>query len=119
MKLEIPQEIIRSVVQAQVVAALGKSEDLIRAVVQQAMEQKKDSYSRTTVFEDSCAVAIREVSVEAFKEWLAENKEKVRAEMRRQLTAQKSKIITDLVDGYTKNLATIYPSVTLNFEKDR
>ncbi|MFZ5440431.1 MAG: hypothetical protein ACOZQL_10500 [Myxococcota bacterium] len=115
LKLEIPQDIITSIVKAQVIASLGKSEELIAGVVQQAITQKRNHYDKTTIFEEQVSEMIRGVAVECFKEWLAENREKVRAEMRKQLTAQKGKLITDLVDGFTKKLTNIYPTVALQF----
>jgi len=115
LKLEIPQDIITSIVKAQVIASLGKSEQLVAGVVQQAITQKRNHYDKTTIFEEQVSEMIRGVAVECFQEWLAENREKVRAEMRKQLTAQKGKLITDLVDGFTKKLTNIYPNVALNF----
>ena len=118
MKLEIPQDIVLSVVKAQVIAALGKSEQLVSGVVASALSAKRNSYDRTTLFEEQVTAMIHEVATECFKEWLAESKEKIRAELRRQLTAQKGKAITDLVDTFTSQLATIYPSVSLKITND-
>ena len=115
LKLEIPQDIITSIVKAQVIASLGKSEQLVAGVVQQAITQKRNGYDKTTIFEEQVSEMIRQVASECFKEWLAENREKVRAEMRKQLTAQKGKLITDLTDNFTKKLTDIYARVTLNF----
>lgn len=115
-KVEIPKDVITSIVKAQVITALGKSEQLIAGVVTAALEQKTDRYSSSpTIFEDQVSKMIREVAVESFQEWLKENREKIRSEMRRQLTAQKGKLLTDLVEGFSSQLATIYPSVKLNF----
>lgn len=115
LKMEIPQEIVKSIVQAQVVAALGKSEALIKAVVESAMMQKNNSYDRTTVFEEQVTEMIRAVAVESFKEWLEANRERVRAEMQKQLTAQKNKLMVDLVESFTRNLTNIYTTVALKF----
>lgn len=115
-KVEIPKDVITSIVKAQVITALGKSEQLIAGVVTAALEQKTDRYSSSpTIFEDQVSKMIREVAVESFQEWLKENREKIRLEMRRQLTAQKGKLLTDLVEGFSSKLATIYPNVKLNF----
>lgn len=119
LKLEIPKDIITSIVKAQVIAALGKNEELVAGVVSAAMQEKSTrSYGQNTIFEEQVSAMIREVAVECFKAWLAENREKVRAELQKQLTAQKGKILTDLVNGFTSQLANIYPNVALNF-KDR
>lgn len=116
LKMEVPKEIVASIVKAQVIAALGKSEELIAGVVRSALEQKTDRYSSSpTIFEAEVTRMIREVAVESFQEWLKENREKIRAEMRRQLTEQKGKLLTDLVNGFTNQLTSIYPNVKLNF----
>lgn len=117
LKMEVPKEIVASIVKAQVIAALGKSEELIAGVVRSALEQKTERYnsSSPTIFEAEVTSMIREVAVESFQEWLKENREKIRAEMRRQLTEQKGKLLTDLVNGFTSQLTSIYPNVKLNF----
>jgi len=114
LKMEVPKEIVASIVKAQVIAALGKSEELIAGVVRSALEQKTERFS-PTIFEAEVTRMIREVAVESFQEWLKENREKIRAEMRRQLTEQKGKLLTDLVNGFTSQLTSIYPNVKLNF----
>lgn len=115
MKLEIPQEMVMAAVKAQVIAALGKSEQLIEGVVSSALAQKRESYNRTTIFEEQVTKMIREVAEECFRDWLEENKEKVRAEMKRQLAAQKGKILTDMVKQFTDQLTNIYARVSLSF----
>lgn len=119
MKVELPQEIITSIVRAQIVQALGKSEQLIEGVVKAALEQKKDSYSRTTVFEDQVTEMIRKEAVDAFGEWLTENREKVRAALRKELTAKKGKLVTDLVDAFTTRLSVYSPDIVLKFPENR
>lgn len=114
-KVEIPKDVITSIVKAQVIAALGKSEQLVAGVVASAIEQKKDRFDTNTIFEQQVSEMIRQVAVDSFKEWLAENQQKIRAEMQKQLTAQKGKLISDLVNGFTKDLANIYPTVRLQF----
>lgn len=115
LKMEVPKEIVASIVKAQVIAALGKSEELIAGVVRSALEQTERYSSGPTIFEAEVTRMIREVAVESFQEWLKENREKIRAEMRRQLTEQKGKLLTDLVNGFTGQLTSIYPNVKLNF----
>lgn len=115
VKMEIPQEIITSIVKAQVIAALGKSDDLVKAVIEAAITQKSNSYNRTTIFEEQVMEMIRKVAQECFQEWLTENRERIRSEMRKQLTAQKGRLMTELVDGFTKQLSSVYANVALHF----
>ena len=118
LKLEIPKDVITGIVRAQVITALGKSEELIAGVVASALAQKRDHYysNSPTIFEEEVVKMIRQVAVECFQGWLAENQEKIRAEMQKQLTVQKGKVITDLVASFTSKLANIYPSVDLKFK---
>lgn len=119
MKLEVPPDIVRSIVQAQVVAALGQQDKLIEGVVAAALSEKnRDRYSSSTdpsIFQEQVSRMIREVAVEAFKEWLAENREKIRTEMRRQLTAQKGKALGSIIESIMAKLADLTPSVHLYF----
>ncbi len=115
LKVQIPNEIITSIVKAQVVAALGKSDELVRAVIESALNQKRDSYSKETLFEAAVVKMIQEEAQEVFKAWLSENKEKIGAEFKRQLGIQKGKVISGLVESFVKQLTNIYASVKLAF----
>lgn len=119
MKLEIPPDIVLSVVKAQVVAALGKSESLIAGVVESALNKKVNSYDRTTIFEEQVTKMIHDVATESFKEWLAEHRDAIRAEMRKQLTAKKQKVLGEIVEGFTKELTNIYARISLDFRHDQ
>lgn len=113
LKLSIPQEMVLAAVKAQVIAALGKSEDLVAGVVSSALAQKANSYDRSTLFEQEVVKMIREVAVESFREWLTENRAKIRAEMLKQLKAQKGRVITEMVDSIMKDLPRVSASVNV------
>ena len=117
MKLEIPQDVVLSIVKAQVIAALGKSEQLVAGVVEAAFGTKENSYDRDTIFERQVTKMINDVAVECFKEWLQEKRADIRSEMRRQLTAKKGELLTSLVDSFTKDLVNIHTSVRLGFKQ--
>lgn len=109
---------VLAAVKAQVIAALGKSEDLVAGVVSSALSQKANPYDRQTLFEQEVVTMIREVAVECFRDWLAENREKIRSEMHKQLRAQKGRVISEMVDGVMKDLPRVRASVQVSLSND-
>lgn len=114
LKLSIPQDMVLAAVKAQVIAALGKSEDLVAGVVSSALAQKANSYDGSTIFEDEVAKMIREVAIDSFRDWLNDNREKIRAEMLKQLKTQKGRVVTEMVDAVMEDLPRVRASVNLS-----
>ena len=118
MKLEVPQSVIKEIVQAQVVAALGKSEDLVRAVIEEAMKAPgKDQWGHQsrdqTLFQQRTAEMIRQTAEECFKEWLAEHKEEIRKAFRARLMKDKAAVLVSLADQLTAGVTNIYANLGL------
>jgi hypothetical protein len=97
--MKIPEEVVRAQVQAAVVAALARDpEKLVRAVVDAALHQKQNSYDRETIWDGQVHAMIRAVATDAFKEWVEEQRPKIRAAVRARLDASKSKTIDSFAD---------------------
>lgn len=98
---EVPREVIDAQVKAAVVRALteGQTERLIDAVVQAAMTQKKDSYSRSTIWDEQVNKMIREAAKDAFQEWLEEHRGVIRDKVRQKMEARKGAFITKITDS--------------------
>lgn len=100
--------IIEQRINAAVVAALGKEQDLIENVVSAALSQKVSSSGRVsdysganryTFLEAFCRNAIQEAARQAMQEWITENKPQLVAAMKKQITASPSKLVKAFTDG--------------------
>lgn len=104
--IAIPQGLIEDLVRAAVVRELGGQQELIEGIVNQALSQKKDSYSKGTIFQDQVATMIRDVAREAVQEWVASKKEEIKAAFLKHLSSRDGlpakKMVEGLVDGISK-----------------
>jgi hypothetical protein len=116
--MSVPRDVIDAQVKAAVATALNKDpEALVRAVVEAAMNAKKNSYDRETVWQEQINEMIRAVAREEFKAWLETQRAPI-AKMIREKLGKSSKELIDkmaakMVDGFTN----IY--VSLNWPDSR
>ena len=100
-RVEIQKDYIDKVIAAEIAKALGNSEAIVQAVVEAAMNQKKDSYSKDTYFMLEVKESIRKAAQESFQEWLAENRENVKKALKKYLSTKEG-----LIDKLVKQLMT-------------
>lgn len=103
MELKVDNESIEKIVNEQIRAAVAttlatKSDYLIEQLVRQVMTQKKDSYSRVTIWEDMVDRMIRGAANEAAKEWMEEQKPKIKALVAKKLGAKTKGLIASVAD---------------------
>ena len=116
--MKVPEEVITAQVQAAVAMVLNKDpERLVAAVVEAAMNQKRDSYNRTTIWEDKLNEMIREIANACAKEWLDEQRPKIRAACMKRL-GEKSKLVDTIADKLVSTLTTSI-GVHLTFRDER
>lgn len=113
VKMTVPEEVLSSIMKAQVVAALGKSEHLIKAVIDSAMTQKRNSYDRNTIWEEQMMEAIRSAVKDTWEEWLKEQKPAIKKALIARLKADNSKAIAQIVDNLVGGYAIVNPKVIL------
>lgn len=102
--MQVPQDIIDAHVRAAVAAVLSRDPaKLIEAVVDAAINQKNNSYDRTTLFEQQINKMIRDEGVAVFQLWLEEQKPKIRAAVLARLK-QKEKFIDGIADKLVSSL---------------
>lgn len=88
-KIELSKDLIEPIVRAQlqasIMSALGRSEELICQVVQTVMNTKVDEDGRNSHYSSARPMitwmaekAIKEAAAEAIKEWFATNKEQIK-----------------------------------------
>lgn len=111
VSVTLPPEITRDIVQAQikaaVVAALAKDPtQLVAAVVDAAMREKKNSYDRETIWDARVNEMIREAAEASFREWLAENSETIRQKVRQRLEREKTAFVKKIADSLTDAVKT-------------
>lgn len=118
LKMTVPQEIINSIVKTQIVAAIGKSEALIAGVVEAILNHKDSQYDKHTAFEKQTMEVIRTTAVEVFKEWLKENRDKVRSALITQLNVNKKTIVDKMVKSAVDDFSNVHVTMSLNFPRD-
>lgn len=102
--MQVPQDIIDAHVRAAVAAVLSRDPaKLVEAVVDAAINQKNNSYDRTTLFEQQINKMIRDEGVAVFQLWLEEQKPKIRAAVLARLK-QKEKFIDGIADKLVSSL---------------
>lgn len=98
VQIKIPEELVRGIVQGEIIKQLGDQEAMIRAVVQAAMETRVDGYSRETLFQREFKSQINEMAKAMFGEWIKQNTEKIRKAVHENLMRGSGKRIKELAD---------------------
>lgn len=104
---EIIEPIVREQLQASIVAALGKSEQLIAGVVQTILNTQVDREGKRgsgygynhTLIQWMAEDAIKEAAKEAIKEWFAANRETLKKDIKRALTDNRAMMAEQYVMG--------------------
>ncbi len=117
VKIQIPQELINTVVRAEMVERLGDKQALIEAVVTSAMSAKDDrNYGRETYFEVEVRKLIVETAKDVFKEWIDSNREQIRDALLKYLNANKQKRLTEFAENLANQINVYGISVNLNLK---
>ena len=124
---DLVRPIIESKVQAAVVEGLGKTDDLMRAVISAVIAMKVDregkpgnGYSSdVTLLHYLCTKAIRETAEAAVREWITTQQPKLKAELVKQLDKQRVSLAERMVLGLAKSMENSWKfSVGCHFESD-
>lgn len=122
MELKIDPNEVKAAIETHIRAAIAKAltgdpKKLIETVVAAAMSQKRDSYSRETLFSEKVNTMIREAAAESFKAWLAEQKELIGAAVTKRLKAEENGFAETVADKIVSGLATsFYVSASLKVD---
>ncbi len=105
---DLIEPIVRAEISAAIVRGLEGKEQMIGMIVSRVLsdkvnsEGKKDSYSHhndTTMLEWLCQNMIREAAKAALATYIAEQKPRIEAELKKQLVKQQTGLATALVSG--------------------
>ena len=115
LSVTVPEKILASVIEAQVAAALGDKTELMAAFVRTLLAEKvqangvrsESSYQNTTpMLTALCARFVREATESAIKGWLAANKDRFEAEVKKALVASSKDIAAGLVANFASGATT-------------
>lgn len=118
MKIEIPTQLIEDTIRAELIRQIGdeNKEELIRSIVKQAMEQKKDYYHQSpTYFQEAVNDMIREEALEIFRLWLEKNRADIALAMRKYMTDNNQEMLTKFCESIAGNIRKYGIDVKLNF----
>lgn len=104
-KIEVPQGMITKLIEAEVVKSLGDKEVLVEAVVKSAMEVKKNSYDKETLFSKQVNEMIRQAASDIFKEWLSDKKGLIQQALLKRLDKEESIFIEKVADQIINSLS--------------
>jgi hypothetical protein len=107
LAIQVPDQMLRQVIMAEVAKALPDRERLIEAIVRECMTQKKNSYDSDTIFGTEIKSEIRSVCHEVFREWLVEQRDAIREALVRELNKGKAKRLKSMVDSLAAGLSDV------------
>lgn len=115
--MKVPKEIIDAQVKAAVMGVLAKDTDaLIRAVIDAAMNQKVNSYDRTTIWEQKLNNEIRKVADQYLEEWIQQQKPAIHKALAAKLSQKGT--IGQIADGIIAKMSRVYVSLQLTDVKE-
>ena len=118
LAIQIPEEMLRQVIVAEVAKALP-GPDIVQSVVRAALAAKQNSYDKKTIFENEIETRIRAVCTEVFKAWLAENTDGIRDALMSELNRGKQRKLKEMVEHLAKGFGSLYiRGVTLSLPGD-
>ncbi len=118
VKIKVPDEVISNLIHAEIAKQLGPDNRLVEAVVRSALEQKKDNYSRETLFGDQVKNMIRGKAQDVFKSWLDQHAKEIEQAFLKFLTKNKAKVIRDFCHQLATNLGRFYFSLNLKIDDE-
>lgn len=129
-KIELSKDLIEPIVRAQlqasIIAALGRTDQLVASVVQSVMNMQVDSDGKTSSYRSDRTLitwmaekAIKEAALEAIKEWFADNRDKLKVMLRKEIEKNAKGMAESLVLGVAKAMECKYSThIELKIGKD-
>jgi hypothetical protein len=121
MKIEIPTKLIEDSIRCEMVRQIGEGamrDKFVEAVVKNAMESKKDSYSNTpTYFQQAVNEMIKDEALKIFKSWLDENRAAISTALYNHLNGNKQARLKEFADQLAGNISKY--GITVNLDLDR
>ena len=115
--IKISDHFIKDVVHQEILKSISEDrEGLVAEVVRQALWGKTDCYSRDNHFTKACRKMVQEVAVEAFKGWLAESREAIKAKMLEEMSRNKGAKLKDFVDKLVEGTASVHGHVSISYK---
>ena len=105
--MTVPRDIIDAQVRAAVALALNKDPGaLVKAVVEAALNQKKDSYSRDTIWMEQLNALIREVAKEEFTKWCESMRPEIAKLMKAKLGGNSKALVEQIATKMTSAMTS-------------
>jgi DNA-binding GntR family transcriptional regulator len=99
--VNVPTELLKPIIQAKVVEALGGERALLGDFVKAILERKvRRDYQERSFIEDACLTAIETAVKDAARQWCEESVDALREAVKRDLSRRSRSIATELVNGF-------------------
>jgi len=135
VNVQISKDLIAPIIEAKIkgalISALGEEKTLIETVVDRIINQKCDYTGKISTYNSDnkhkwidvvLKQAIHDSTKEVFNEYVAENKNKIKAEMLRQLRTRKglTQLVNAIFEGVTGSMDTKWlTKVELKFQESK
>ena len=113
VQIHIPQQLIDDMVRAEIVRALGNHEAFCKAMVQRALDARKNTYDKTTILEDTFGEMVREEAKKIFREWVEEHRELLKKHFVQALTDKKNERLRQMADSLLGSIHDFSLNVSL------
>ena len=118
-KIELSKDLIEPIVRAQlqasITAALGRADQLVGSVVQSVMNTQVDSNGQRSTYGSAVPLitwmaesAIKDAAKEAIKEWFADNRDKLKVMLKKEIEKNAKGMAEAMVLGVSKSLECKY-----------
>jgi len=85
VEIKVPDDLIRATIMAEVAKSLPNRDKMIEEMVKQILGAKQNSYDKETEFEKVTRDLIKDQAKGIMKEWLEENKPRIRAALLKEM----------------------------------
>ena len=117
--VNIPNDVLKPIIEAKVIEALGGQSQLLAELVSTIVNgQVERNYRKVPWIEAVCRDAITAATHQAVQQWVASHQAAMRKAIERELTRNTRSLATMMVEGFAKQAASTY-NVKVSFqEKD-
>ena len=118
LNVKLDNNIVETYIRKAIAEALSKDpSELVKIVVDEAMNAKSNSYSRKSLFQESVENMIRNTAKEYFKEWLNQHKILIKDAIDKRLSKEKSDFVESIANQIINGLSKSF-YVTANLRID-
>ena len=119
VKIQIPDQLVSTLIHAEIAQALSNKPALIEAAVREMLSVRSDNYNRETLFAKMVKEMIKAEAKTILGEWIEKNKSDIRKALFNELNKGKQKKMKEVCDSIISGMTSYTASVSLRIFEDR